>query len=179
MEPECVKKLYSDMFQSGSRTDDLLYESAVLASQLEEGISFEDTLKSLRKGLGSRSESSTELNIETNEKKIALALFDFSGERKNQISLKKEDLLMVVPSSKKWLYAEKDGKMGFVPFNYVSIFEDVLCEKIATKDYNVEEENSLSFSKGDQVQIFKEKMGRGIGKAGNKYGYFPLKYVSV
>ena len=57
------------MFQSGSRTDDLLYESAVLASQLEEGISFEDTLKSLRKGLGSRSESSTELNIETNERK--------------------------------------------------------------------------------------------------------------
>ena len=120
------------------------------------------------------------MNAEADEQhKIALALFDFSGERKNPISLKKEDLLMVVPSSKKWLYAEKDDKMGFVPFNYVSIFEDVLCEKIATKDYNVEEENSLSFSKGDQVQIFKEKMGWGIGKAGNKYGYFPLKYVSV
>ena len=70
MEPECVKKLYSDMFQSGSRTDDLLYESAVLASELDEGISFEDTLKSLRKRLGSRSESSTELTIETNEKKL-------------------------------------------------------------------------------------------------------------
>ena len=70
MEPECVKKLYSDMFQSGSRTDDLLFESAVLASELDEGISFEDTLKSLRKRLGSRSESSTELTIETNEKKL-------------------------------------------------------------------------------------------------------------
>ena len=69
MEPECVKKLYSDMFQSGSRTDDLLYESAVLASQLEEGVSFEDTLKSLRKELSSILESNIE-NFETKEKKF-------------------------------------------------------------------------------------------------------------
>ena len=38
IEPECVKKLYSDMFQSStSETDDLLFETAVIASELDEG----------------------------------------------------------------------------------------------------------------------------------------------
>ena len=161
------------MFQSGSRTDDLLYESAVLASQLEEGISFEDTLKSLRKGLGSRSESSTELNIETNEKTIALALFDLSGERKNQISLKKEDLLMVVPSSKKWLYAEKDDKMGFVPFNYVSIFEDVLCEKLQRKIIMWRKKTPYHFQKGTKFKFSKKKWAGVLEKLGTNMDIFP------
>ena len=64
------------MFQtSGAHTDELLYESAVLASEIDQGLSFEDTLKSLRKRLCSGSESNTESdieNLEANEKKIAL-----------------------------------------------------------------------------------------------------------
>ena len=181
LEPECIKKLYSEMFQtSGRHTDDLLYESAVLASEFDQGISFEDTLKSLRKGLDPGSESSPESNIEnleTNEKKIALALFDFSGKRKNQMSFKKEDLMLLVKTSEKWLYAEKGGERGWVPHNYVCILDDIKGEKQAKKDYHWDENNSLSFSKGDQIKIFKEKMGWGIGKVNDKYGYFPLKYV--
>ena len=39
LEPECVKKLYSDMFQSsGSYTDDLFFETAVIASEIDHGI---------------------------------------------------------------------------------------------------------------------------------------------
>ena len=64
------------MFQtSGAHTDELLYESAVLASEIDQGLSFEDTLKSLRKRLCSGSESNTESDIEhleANEKKFAL-----------------------------------------------------------------------------------------------------------
>ena len=60
------------MFQtSGAHTDELLYESAVLASEIDQGLSFEDTLKALRKRLCSGSESDIE-HLEANEKKIAL-----------------------------------------------------------------------------------------------------------
>ena len=72
LEPECIKRLYSQMFQtSGAHTDELLYESAVLASEIDQGLSFEDTLKALRKRLCSGSESDIE-HLEANEKKIAL-----------------------------------------------------------------------------------------------------------
>ena len=38
---------------------------------------------------------------------IAVALYDFSGGSKNQISFRKENLFLVEQSSGKWLYAEK------------------------------------------------------------------------
>ena len=47
------------------------------------------------------------------------------------------------------------------------------------KDYHSEENNSLSFSKGDIIQIYKENQGWGVGKAGDKKLYFPLKYVAA
>ena len=54
------------MFQtSGAHTDELLYESAVLASEIDQGLSFEDTLKALRKRLCSGSESDIE-HLEAN-----------------------------------------------------------------------------------------------------------------
>ena len=67
---------------------------------------------------------------------IAVALYDFSGGSKNQISFRKEDLFLVEQSSGKWLYAEKGeerlGKeRGWVPHNYILIFERVLSEKLA------------------------------------------------
>ena len=139
LEPECVKKLYSDMFQSsGSKTDGLLFETAVIASEIDDGIPFEEGLKSLERRLKSGS-SRSELNVDRNEKKIAMALYDFSGGSKNQISFRKEDLFLVEQSSGKWLYAEKGeerlGKeRGWVPHNYILIFERVLSEKLANID---------------------------------------------
>ena len=40
------------------------------------------------------------------------------------------------------------------------------------KDYHSEENNSLSFSKGDLIQIYKENQGWGVGKAGGKLDIF-------
>ena len=155
LEPECVKKLYSGMFQnSGSRTDDLLFESAVIANEIDEGITFEESLKSLKERLDS--EISSTQNVEKNEKKVALALYDFPGQRKSQMPFRKEDLLLVEPSSRKWLYAEKGHpatESGWVPHNYISILERV-CDKTAKMDYQSEENNSLSFSKGDLIQTY-------------------------
>ena len=47
------------------------------------------------------------------------------------------------------------------------------------KNYHSEENNSLSFSKGNLIHIYKESLGWGIGRAGDKIGYFPLKYVAA
>ena len=122
-----------------------------------------------------------DLDVKTNKipKKIALALHNFSGRRTSQMSLRKEDLLLVEPSSKKWLYAEKGEKDGLVPHNHILILDRVLSEKQAKEDYHAEENNSLSFSKGDLVEIYKEVRGWAIGKVGDRIGYFPLKYVAV
>ena len=101
LEPQCVKRLYSDMFKSSeSQTDDLLFETAVIASEIDDGIPFEEGLKSLERRLKSGS-SRSELNVDRNEKKIAMALYDFSGGSKNQISFRKEDLFLVEQSSGK------------------------------------------------------------------------------
>ena len=80
--------------------------------------------------------SRSDLNVEGNEKKIAIALYDFSGGSRSQISFRKEDLFLVEQSSGKWLYAEKGGERlgkerGWVPNNYILIFDRVLSEKLA------------------------------------------------
>jgi len=174
IEPECVKKLYSDMFQSSrSRTDDLFYETAVIASEIEQGIRFQECLNSLMKRLKSDKSRS-----ELNEKKIAMALYDFSG-GKGQISFRKEDLFLVEQSSAKWLHADKVGESGWVPKNYILIFDKILSEKTARRDYHIEGNNSLSFSRGDHIQIYKESQGWAVGRAGEKIGYFPLKYLEA
>ena len=82
-------------------------------------------------------------------------------------------------TSQKWLYAEKDGHGSWVQRNFIFIFDTVLSEKEAVKDYQSEENNCLSFSKGQQIQINKENREWGVGKAGDRIGYFPLKYVAA
>ena len=74
------------MFQSSrSWTDDLLYETAVIASEIDQGIGFQESLNSLMKRLKSNKSKSA--------LKIAMALYDFS-DGKGQISFRKEDLLL-------------------------------------------------------------------------------------
>ena len=58
-----------------------------------------------------------------------MALYDFSGERKSQISFRREDLFLVEPRSGKWLHAEKGEESGWVPQNYILVFDKVLSEK--------------------------------------------------
>ena len=71
------------MFKSSeSQTDDLLFETAVIVSEIDDGTTFEESMKSLKKRLVSE-------NVERNEKKIAIALHDFSGERRSQICVSK------------------------------------------------------------------------------------------
>ena len=61
---------------------------------------------------------------------IAIGLYNFSGERRSQMSLKKEELFLVRQTSQKWLHAKKDGdKSGLVPHNYIQILDTVLCKK--------------------------------------------------
>ena len=57
----------------------------------------------------------------------------------------------------------------------------MLSEKEAVKDYQSEENNCLSFSKGQQIQINKENQewGRVDGVLGKQGTYFPLKYVAA
>ena len=82
-------------------------------------------------------------------------------------------------SSAKWLHADKVGESGWVPKNYILIFDKILSEKTARRDYHIEGNNSLSFSRGDHIQIYKESQGWAVGRAGEKIGYFPLKNLEA
>ena len=54
----------------------------------------------------------------------------------------------------------------------------VLCKKKqAIEDYKSRENYSLSFKRGDIIKILKEHLGWAIGRKGEEFGYFPLKYV--
>ena len=81
--------------------------------------------------------------------------------------------MLVKQTSEKWLYAEKGEESGWVPQNHVCILTDIISEKKTKKDYHVDEINSLSFSRGDKVKIFKEKLGWGIGSQGESMVSFP------
>ena len=76
-------------------------------------------------------------------------------------------------------HADKVEESGWVPKNYILIFDKILSEKTARRDYHIEGNNSLSFSRGDHIQIYKESQGWAVGRAGEKIGYFPLKYLEA
>ena len=122
LEPGCIRKLYSDMFNSSlTETDNLLFKTGVIVQEIEEGKTFEEGQRSLRECLNSARKS---------EETIAIGLYNFSGERRSQMSLKKEELFLVRQTSQKWLHAKKDGdKSGLVPNNYIQILDTVLCKK--------------------------------------------------
>lgn len=152
------------MFNSSlTETDNLLFKTGVIVQEIEEGKTFEEGQRSLRECLNSARKS---------EETIAIGLYNFSGERRSQMSLKKEELFLVRQTSQKWLHAKKDGdKSGLVP-------NTVLCKKKqAIEDYKSRENYSLSFKRGDIIEILKEHLGWAIGRKGEEFGYFPLKYV--
>ena len=152
------------MFNSSlTETDNLLFKTGVIVQEIEEGKNFEEGQRSLRECLNSARKS---------EETIAIGLYNFSGERRSQMSLKKEELFLVRQTSQKWLHAKKDGdKSGLVP-------NTVLCKKKqAIEDYKSRENYSLSFKRGDIIEILKEHVGWAIGRKGEEFGYFPLKYV--
>ena len=109
---------------------------------------------------------------------ITIALYDFRAEKKGQVSMKKNDLLLVKPSTGKWIFSTNRDESGWVPQTFILILNEVKSEKKARKDHLGTENYSLSFSKGDTIRIYKELSGWGIGQNGTKIGYFPLKYVS-
>ena len=45
---------------------------------------------------------------------------------------------------------------GWVPKNFILILQKIFSEKTARRDYYIKGNNSLSFSKGDHIQIYKE-----------------------
>ena len=154
------------MFNSSlTETDNLLFKTGVIVQEIEEGKTFEEGQRSLRECLNSARKS---------EETIAIGLYNFSGERRSQMSLKKEELFLVRQTSQKWLHAKKDGdKSGLVP-------NTVLCKKKqAIEDYKSRENYSLSFKRGDIIEILKEHLGWAIGRKGEEFGYFPLKYVEI
>ena len=64
--------------------------------------------------------------------------------------------------------------------NYILILNKMLSEKRAKKNYGTDNKNTLSFSKGNVIQIYKENLGWSIGRTcDGGVGYFPLKYVSL
>ena len=183
------------MFNSSlTETDNLLFKTGVIVQEIEEGKTFEEGQRYLRECLNS---------ARKNEETIAIGLYNFSGERRSQMSLKKEELFLVRQTSQKWLHAKKDGdKSGLVPNNYIQcnvilaialyclvIFERnnsyiifkfqtrSYVKKQAIEDYKSRENYSLSFKRGDIIEILKEHLGWAIGRKGEEFGYFPLKYV--
>ena len=95
--------------------------------EIEEGKTFEEGQRSLRECLNSARKS---------EETIAIGLYNFSGERRSQMSLKKEELFLVRQTSQKWLHAKKDGdKSGLVPNNYIQILDTVLCRGLYSSLY--------------------------------------------
>ena len=50
-----------------------------------------------------------------------------------------------------WLFAKRVKATGLVPRNYILILNEMLSEKRAKKNYETDNKNTLSFSKGEKI----------------------------
>ena len=184
IEPECIVKLYADQFGTTEPdTNAMLHETAVLAAEEDQGITFEESCKALKRNLDLTPphENPVARNLLKNPASeiVAIALYDFTASENGHLSFKKEDLLVVSPTDGKWCKAKNQVSRGWVPQNYILPFNEVLTIGKAKKDYNCDQRNSLSFSKNSVITIHKQYLNWAVGQIGCKVGYFPLKYVNI
>ena len=189
IEPECIVKLYSETFSTTEADSNaLLYETAVLAGEADQGITFEESCKALERYVD-LTESSTpqlepnsevrNLTEQCTRKEVAIALYDFSASKRDHLSFKKEDLLVIFPTDGKWCKAKKGDVIGWVPQNHILPLNEAIRTGKAIKDYNSDQGNSLSFSKNSVITIHKQYLNWAVGQIGSNIGYFPLKYVTI
>ena len=170
IEPECIVKLYSDTFSTTEAdTNAILYETAALTAEADQGISFEESCKALKRYLDvtpphetpessvlQQNSEARNLTEQSARQDIAVALYDFTASKKGHLSFNKEDLLVIFPTDGKWCKAKKDELVGWVPKNYILPFNEVMRTGKALKDYNSAQKNSLSFSKNSVITIHKQ-----------------------
>ena len=189
IEPECIVKLYSDTLSTTEEDSNaLLYETAVLAAEADEGITFEESCKALKRYLDMTEPSTPQLepnsevgNLteQNTRKEVAIALYDFPTSIKDHLSFKKEDLLVIFPTDGKWCKAQIGNVIGWVPQNHILPLNEVIRTGKAIKDYNSDQRNSLSFSKNSVITIHKQYLNWAVGQIGSNIGYFSLKCVII
>ncbi|XP_055080505.1 SH3 domain-containing protein 19-like isoform X3 [Periophthalmus magnuspinnatus] len=125
------------------------------------------------------------------------ALFDFSPENPDELSLKAGDVVTQVEQvDSQWYRGTCSGSTGFFPINYVRILEnspqwsDRNVQKPSAKvsgprcvarfDFEAESSDELSFSEGDVIQL-KAYVGQdwARGTLGTFSGIFPLNFVEI
>ena len=131
----------------------------------------EDDEQELNTSLKNENENNTvvkSLHVDTkpSDKKTydVIALYDFEAENPNELSIQEGDTIQInlnpdIIPGEGWLYGilknekgELTEKKGKVPADYVKKSMEKY-DAIALSDFKAEEDNELSFKKGDRIQI--------------------------
>lgn len=112
-----------------------------------------------------------------------IAVFDFEGIEKEELSFKEKDVVSKITylSGHDWFKGElQDGKSGIFPRNYLTFTLKPIMKAKVTAEYSPLESDELNLVIGSEIDIV-EDLGNGWmkGICGNNHGTFPGSFVEI
>ncbi|KAI7694742.1 Sorbin and SH3 domain-containing protein 1 [Sarcoptes scabiei] len=121
-------------------------------------------------------------NKDSTKSSIARVLFDFQAKARNELAVKKGDLVAIRRDiNAQWVEVEdcSSGLVGFVPRSYLDLDQHGLAK--AKFDFNAKTNVEISFKKGEKLILLRridENWFEGINSR-QEIGIFPVSYVEV
>ncbi|UXI19766.1 uncharacterized protein NH340_JMT05709 [Sarcoptes scabiei] len=121
-------------------------------------------------------------NKDSTKSSIARVLFDFQAKARNELAVKKGDLVAIRRDiNAQWVEVEdcSSGLVGFVPRSYLDLDQHGLAK--AKFDFNAKTNVEISFKKGEKLILLRridENWFEGINSR-QEIGIFPVTYVEV
>lgn len=122
---------------------------------------------------------------------IARAKYNFTAEKKSELTLKKGDMINLVRQiDQNWTQGQCNGRIGVFPTKYVEFLD---CSLLDNHNQNIREMNAralynfkpqsdieLPLHKGETIKLIRRvDQNWWEGQTGNRQGIFPSSYVKV
>jgi len=108
-----------------------------------------------------------------------VALYDFPGEKGEDLSFTEGEVLTLLKKySGGWWLAEKNGRVGRVPSNFVNELESANRVTVrALGNFKAEKKSDLGFLEGDILTAFKTEEEWWVADLDGKVGWVPSNFV--
>lgn len=109
---------------------------------------------------------------------IAVALYDFEGERENDLVFSEGDIICVLKKNPGgWWLGKANNKVGRFPSNFTEEIEVEFSVVKARGKFVAEKTGDLSIEEGEVINILKRDVDWFFGEIGGQYGWVPADFV--
>lgn len=122
---------------------------------------------------------------------IARAKYNFTAEKKNELTLKKGDMINLVGQiDPNWTQGRCNGRIGVFPTKYVELLENSMLDNCnqdiremnarALYNFKSQSDIELPLRKGETIKLIRRvDKNWWEGRIGNKQGIFPSSYIKI